>query len=502
MTEGVRSRRALVLAGGGLKVAFQAGVLQVWLDEAGLSFDDADGASGGVFNLAMYCQGMSGHQIADAWRRSDPLRGIAPNWSGLLRGPGAPSLFTMDRYRRNVFPDWGIDLDRVRASTRRATFNAYNFSRNELVVREPAQMTEDFLVAAVSLPMWFPPVVIDGDTYFDAVFLTDANLEEAIARGADELWVIWTVSQQRRWRNGLLAQYFAVIETAANGNFARVLARIDASNALEGRGEFGRPITVHLLKAEVPLHYLIVLSRDRVNEVVNMGVRAARAWCAERDIPTRPGPEVPAARTRLSFTETMHGHFAFGEADPSAGALAGRDRDDRLAFRLTIDVAGVDRFLFDPTHEASAKGTITCEALGGRLPLTAGSFNLFVQQDVPGTQQMHYRLQFCDGAGHPLTLFGIKYVHDDAGADLWSDTTTLHVRLLAGHVGADDGRAEVVGAGVLRLNALDFARQLTTLRVSAPTLVERVSLVRRFGQLFAGKLWDVYAQDVLSSSPV
>ena len=59
-----RPRRSLILAGGGVKVAFQAGVLQVWLDEAGLEFDHADGASGGVFNLAMYCQGMTGTEIA------------------------------------------------------------------------------------------------------------------------------------------------------------------------------------------------------------------------------------------------------------------------------------------------------------------------------------------------------------------------------------------------------------------------------------------------------
>ncbi|MBA3851635.1 MAG: patatin-like phospholipase family protein, partial [Chloroflexi bacterium] len=59
------TRRALILAGGGYKVAFQAGVLQVWLDEAGLEFDHADGASGGNLNLAMWCQGMSGTRIAD-----------------------------------------------------------------------------------------------------------------------------------------------------------------------------------------------------------------------------------------------------------------------------------------------------------------------------------------------------------------------------------------------------------------------------------------------------
>ncbi|WP_369255328.1 patatin-like phospholipase family protein [Geodermatophilus amargosae] len=508
-----RPKRALILAGGGLKVAFQAGVLQVWLDEAGLTFDDADGASGGVFNLAMYCQGMTGRQIADNWRLADPKRGIAPNWRGLARGPFAPSLFTLDKYRRNVFRDWGLDWDRIRSSPHRATFNAYDFSRNRLTVREPATLDEDFLVAAVSLPMWFPPVVIDGDTYIDAVYITDANLEEAIRRGADELWVVWTVSQQRVWRPGFLAQYFQVIETAANGHFQRVLDRIAASNALGDRGEFGRHVEVKVLQAEVPLHYLVTFSQDRVAEVVNRGVRAARAWCAENGIAVTPAVEAPAPRTRLSFTEGMSGWFGFGETDPRRGALHGRDRGTRLAFRLTIDVDGVNRFLLDPLHEAAVHGRIDCEALGGRLPVTGGGFNLFVQQDVTGHQRMYYRLHFADSAGHPLTLLGHKDVRDDAGRDLWADTTTLYLRILQGHVvPADPGHADgpaqpggadgVVGAGVLRLTPLDLARQLTTVRAYAPTAGERVEVVRRFGQLFLGKLWDVYAQEVLSSSPI
>jgi predicted acylesterase/phospholipase RssA len=506
-----RPRRALILAGGGLKVAFQAGVLQVWLDEAGLTFDDADGASGGVFNLAMYCQGMTGRQIADNWRLGDPKRGIAPNWRGLARGPFTPSLFTLDKYRRNVFRDWGLDWDRIRRSPHPATFNAYNFSRNELTVREPADVDEDFLVAAVALPTWFPPVVIDGDTHIDAVYITDANLEEAIRRGADELWVIWTVSRQRVWRPGLLAQYFQVIETAANGHFRRTLDRIAASNALGERGEFGRHIEVKVLEAEVPVHYLVTFSRDRVAEVVNAGVRAARAWCADNGIEVRPVDDVAAPRTRLSFTEEMSGWFAFGATDPRRGALCGRERGTRLAFRLTIDIDGVNRFLLDPRHEAALHGWIDCEALGGRLPVTSGGFNLFVQQDRTGHQRMYYRLHFADAAGHPLTLVGHKDVRDDPGRDLWRDTTTLYVHVLQGHVRPDeagsdgDGTARpdgTVGAGVLRLTPLDLARQLTTVRAHAPTAGERVEVVRRFGQLFLGKLWDVYAQDVLSSSPV
>src|SRR5580704_396068 len=81
----------------------------------------------------------------------------------------------------------------------RVTFNYYNFSKYKLEIAEPAAMDEDKLVASVSLPMWFPPVIIDGDTCIDAVYNTDANLEEAIRRGADELWVIWTVSEAGTW---------------------------------------------------------------------------------------------------------------------------------------------------------------------------------------------------------------------------------------------------------------------------------------------------------------
>src|SRR4051812_4750328 len=80
-----RPRRSLILAGGGVKVAFQAGVLQVLLDEAeGLEFDHVDAGSGGAFNLAMLCQGLSGREIADNWRRFRPLRIVQPNPKFLL----------------------------------------------------------------------------------------------------------------------------------------------------------------------------------------------------------------------------------------------------------------------------------------------------------------------------------------------------------------------------------------------------------------------------------
>jgi predicted patatin/cPLA2 family phospholipase len=281
-------KRSLMLAGGGLKIAFQAGVLQVWLDEARLEFDHADGVSAACFNLAMWAQGMSGRRIADNWRNLNPLGGIDVNWLGVLWPLRATSLFTLDKYRSKVFPRWGLNFDAIRSSGREATFNIFNFSKLELRPVTAPELSEDFLVATGSLSVWFPPVVIAGDTYIDAVFNTATNIEEAIRRGADELWIIWTTSQRGRWKRGFIGNFFGIFEATTNGGYKAMLARIDRNNAAIGRGEpgeFGRVITVRELKAEVPLDYLFNFSRKRIAKAVELGVEAARTWCRENGVP-------------------------------------------------------------------------------------------------------------------------------------------------------------------------------------------------------------------------
>ena len=280
-------KRSLMLAGGGLKIPFQAGVLQVWLDEAGIEFDHGDGVSAACFNLAMWVQGMSGKQIADNWRHFKPFTAVDVNWSQLPLLFFAESFFELDAFRNKIFPKWGIDLEKIRASRRDATFNVYNFSRHYLRPVTPPEMHEDFLIATGSLPVFFPPVKIEGDTYIDAVFNTASNLEEAIRRGADELWVIWTTSRRGKWGKGFLGNFFGIFEATANYSYTRVLTRIEANNAAIERGlpgEFGRPIKVYELKAEVGLHYLFNFKPRRFPETVEEGVSAARAWCDANNI--------------------------------------------------------------------------------------------------------------------------------------------------------------------------------------------------------------------------
>jgi len=506
-----QKRRSLMLAGGGYKVCFQAGVLQVWLDEAGLQFDHADGASGGNLNLAMWCQGMTGQQIADNWRNLPPRIGMGFNWREWWKGIFAASLLTLDNFKKNVLPRWGLDWSHIRASEREASFNVYDFTTHELVPLPAAEMDADMLMASISIPMWFPPAKLRGHTYLDAVFLSDSNLEEAIARGADEIWVIWTVSEKSEWRAGFVGIYFGIIEVVANGNFRRVVKRIARNNAAiaDGvQGEFGRPIDLKILRAEVPVHYLLVISGDRVRECVDRGVAVARRWCLEQGIPLRAAGPAPDAsdRTRLRFTEEMKGFVTLGETDPVRGEAAGEAAGTRLMVHLTITLDGIRRFIGDPDHQGAAKGYIDCDALGGRLDVERGSFNLFTDDGDPTTKYMRYRLMARDGSGAPITLSGRKVVRDDPGFDVWADTSTLFTRVFRGHVEEaeedDPGSSpEIVGAGVIHVHMLDFVHQLTTFEVEAEGPVARATLLAEFGQFFMGRLWDVYANRVLSSAP-
>ena len=189
--------------------------------------------------------------------------------------------------------------------------------------------------------------------------------------------------------------------------------------------------------------------------------------------------------TTVRFTEEMLGHVTFGEEDFLRGAVAERDGAGPLKFHLTIVVDDIERFARDPRRNAGAHGYIVCDALGGKLPVERGAFNLFVDTE-PGVKRMLYRLFFRDGAGHPLTLSGYKLVKDDAGFDVWRDTTTLFTRVLRGHVDEpDEADAETVASGVLRIRARDFARQLTTFRGSLQGLL-------KFMTIFLGQLAEAY----------
>jgi hypothetical protein len=192
----------------------------------------------------------------------------------------------------------------------------------------------------------------------------------------------------------------------------------------------------------------------------------------------------------VRFTEEMLGHVTFGETDYARGAQADREGSTPFKFHLTIEVTDIDAFSHDPLRPAVANGWIESDGFGGRLPVQQGWFNLFVDVE-PGVKHMLYRLWFHDGVGHPLTMTGFKRVSNDAGFDVWKDTTTLFTRVLKGHV-AEGEPEEIVAAGIIHIRARDFAKQLTTFRSSAPSAGRGVGAMLKFGVIFVQQLADAY----------
>ncbi|MEM7395919.1 MAG: hypothetical protein AAF492_26600, partial [Verrucomicrobiota bacterium] len=91
--------------------------------------------------------------------------------------------------------------------------------------------------------------------------------------------------------------------------------------------------------------------------------------------------------------------------------------------------------------------------------------------------------------GRTFTFKGFKRIHDEPGLNLWDQTTTLYITVFDG----EDETAPVFGKGILHIDPADFARQMTTLKVNyGKDEAERLEYKVKFGEAFAGALFDVY----------
>jgi cholesterol oxidase len=216
-----------------------------------------------------------------------------------------------------------------------------------------------------------------------------------------------------------------------------------------------------------------------------------RGWTIDYEF-RRPAPLPPAARLGVQFTERMHGYFSTGQKDNyQSAAQLGREEGSTLEFVLTISTDDLEKAMNSPEHEYHMAGSVIAPALSAdALTVTEGTFNLFtVDPEHVDTTNMRYRMKLTDESGKVYYFEGFKVVRDDAGADMWADTTTLYTTVYEG----TDATGAVVGKGILRISPDDFARQLTTMKVTnARSLKERLEATGRFGRHFSKALFDTY----------
>jgi cholesterol oxidase len=220
---------------------------------------------------------------------------------------------------------------------------------------------------------------------------------------------------------------------------------------------------------------------------------------------TRP-TDADGEQPGLRFTERMRG-FAGPAADglPTTGERRGRADGTPIDFVLSVGIADLPALLDDPSTPGTLAGTVVAPALSDRrLRVVDGCFRL-VQEDPThvATWKMRYSMGLLAEDGRRFRFEGVKVLHDRPGLDAWSDTTTLYVTITEAEAETqaeersaqpvEGPAARIVATGVMRLTAADFARQMTTMRVTGvASRAERLRWQGRFDARFLRSLLAVY----------
>jgi cholesterol oxidase len=208
----------------------------------------------------------------------------------------------------------------------------------------------------------------------------------------------------------------------------------------------------------------------------------------------------PTATIGLSFAETMKGFLDLGHTPPddfAGGEKAGQKADRYVEFNLKMNAANVDEFLDEKTHAAAASGEIHVDGFTGpgKVPVTNGVFNLFVETDNFYERKMLYALPFYGQDGKPYLLDGFKEIKDHGRFDVWKATTTLYTAVREGH----SRSGAVLATGIMHIHFLDVLKLVSTLTVSGTTSpVEKAHTMERFGRAFVGTLWDLFVKHKLT----
>jgi NTE family protein len=414
-------KRSLVLAGGGMRVAWQAGVLKA-LEEEGLDFDHVDGSSGGILSAAMLLSGQGADEMCRRWSELSVRDFGSPLPArDYLRGPwGMPALADRDGLIDKVYPALGIDVDAIRSTEKEGTFNVADFTHKQLLAVEAAAIDVELMSAGMSLPIFMTPLHRDGVVYTDAVWMSDANLGEALRRGADEIWLVWCIGNSPHWGDGPLEQYVHMIEMSAMG---ALNADIETARAA------GRDFVLHVIKPDHPLpldpeYYLGRISSD---SLVAMGYRDARAYLASRSAVGVVHDESCTAMTdpppSFRFVERLSGEADGHEVRLELTVVAPVEADDG-----PVELAG---FLDHPGWGARAF------LADGRVERTEDAVTYRASLRRPrGWAQLEATRSLDGGA-----------------LDLWSDANEVAVRVLGPEGVELDTTMRLGAGGALRLAA-------------------------------------------------
>ncbi len=291
-------KRALVLAGGGSKGAFEAGAIDYLVRESGLDFDIYLGTSVGALNAGVIAQSRNYRELC---QQTQILKEL---WLG-IKG-------TNSVYHKNLFGVFSLlhkdslynpsglkAIIKANINPERLFKNPGRVLKIATVAVESGELLyvdnrspefkEDFLsyiLASASIPLFFPAIKINGKHWYDGGLRDVTPLGAVFRERPDEIVVILTFPINRAL-NPILAptkhqgalrsilRTFEIMSNEISANDLQLANAINQSNrCLPGQ----RRVPIRIIAPETPLTGSNVLEfqPDNIRENMNRGFKAAQ----------------------------------------------------------------------------------------------------------------------------------------------------------------------------------------------------------------------------------
>lgn len=281
--------RALVLSGGASKGAFQVGVLKNWMGDRGTEYDIISGVSVGALNAAGLAMTRKGDPVGAIkwverfWRHSVRTDNVYKRWFPFGR------LHAL--WRHSVYDSTPL-IDLMKSS-----LNHNNIANNGRMIavgsvcletgehryaRETDMNFIDWVIASASVPVFFPPVLIDGKLWSDGGLKNITPLGAAIELGATHVDVItcnplvqdtWISKKRRALPDQVVRTLDLLLDRVSSNDIEMTLLK----NKLSLMGnESEKSVKLRVASPDKKLvDNTLDFSRESIDRMIDVGYRCA-----------------------------------------------------------------------------------------------------------------------------------------------------------------------------------------------------------------------------------
>jgi predicted acylesterase/phospholipase RssA len=292
----MRLKRALVLSGGGVKGAFEAGAVDYLVNQAGLDFQLFFGTSTGALNVSLLGQArnydelvLRTGQLKQLWLDIKGYRSIYnKNILGILSLLLGSTLYQPNGLNRLLKKH--IDLDCLFDPTTIVKVTTVCLETGELFYADTraTEQRKDFLkyiLASASMPFFFPAVKINGKHWYDGSLRDITPLGTVFDENPDEIVVVTTypigpdlkpilpkVAYGSPFKN--LSQEIAIV---TNAIAAKDLQLANAINQDTRSFPGKRQVSIRMIAPKLPLnHDSLSFKPSVIRRNLELGYQAAQ----------------------------------------------------------------------------------------------------------------------------------------------------------------------------------------------------------------------------------